>query len=52
MLYVTPTADDTLDHVKLIDVAVDETVVQEPVSVGAETSNSMVNQLAVRTNEF
>jgi hypothetical protein len=35
-LYVTPTDDDTLDHVKLIDVAFEETVVQDPVSVGAE----------------
>jgi hypothetical protein len=40
-LYVTPTADDTLGHVKLIDVAFDETVVQDPVSVGAETNRSV-----------
>jgi hypothetical protein len=40
-LYVTPTDDDTLGHVKLIDVAFDETVVQDPVSVGAETGRSV-----------
>jgi hypothetical protein len=43
-LYLTPTDDDTLDHVKLIDVAFEETVVQDPVSVGAETSHSAQGQ--------
>jgi hypothetical protein len=43
-LYVTPTDDDTLGHVKLIDVAFDETVVQDPVNVGAETSRSVQRQ--------
>jgi hypothetical protein len=49
-LYVTPTDDDTLDHAKVIDVAFEETVVQLPVSVGAETSYGMVGQVAVCAN--
>jgi hypothetical protein len=49
-LYVTPTDDDTLGHVKLIDVAFDETVVQDPMSVGAETCDNIVSQKPVLTN--
>ena len=40
-LYVTPTADDALDHVKLIEVASDETAVQLLFSVGANTRNML-----------
>ena len=48
-LYVTAAADDALDHVKLIDVAFAETALQLSVSVGAETSNIVLDQVNLQT---
>jgi hypothetical protein len=50
-LYVTPTADDAADHVKLIDVASDETAVQLFASVGAKTSQMFQSPIKVNPNK-
>ena len=49
-LYVATTADDALDHVKLIDVAFDDTTVQLPVNFGAETNSSLQGQTRIGPN--